>query len=168
MEKKRILKIATSKSSANNKSSKKTITSCVEALKVLQADVYTLYLKTQNYHWNVVGPNFMSYHLMFEKQYEDLADAADSIAERIRALGEVAPASFEAFLALKSIPEGKSHYDAHRMIEDLVASHIKVCDWMKEICSLATEEVDDATLNLIGERLEVHEKTIWMLKSHLE
>lgn len=167
MEKKRILKIATSKS--NNKSSaKKTITSCVEALKVLQADVYTLYLKTQNYHWNVVGPNFMSYHLMFEKQYEDLAEAADTIAERIRALGEVAPASFEAFLALKSIPEGKSHYDAMKMIEDLVESHIKVCDWMKEICSLATEEVDDATLNLIGERLEVHEKTIWMLKSHLE
>lgn len=167
MEKKRHLKIASSKSSSSKSSAKKPVSSCAEALKILQADVYTLYLKTQNYHWNVVGPQFKSLHVMFDEQYHELADAVDAIAERIRALDEIAPATFSEFLDLKTISEGKSHYDAMKMIQDLVQSHTTVCDLMHDICTLATDEADDATLNLIGERLEVHEKTIWMLKSHL-
>ena len=167
MQKKRHLKIASSKSGSQKTPPKKSLSTCVEALKVLQADVYTLYLKTQNYHWNVVGPYFKPLHMLFEEQYEDLAEAADTIAERIRALNEIAPASFEAYLALKNIPEGKSHYDATKMIQDLIESHSMVCELMEMICGLANEEADDATLNMLGERLEIHEKTIWILRSHL-
>lgn len=167
MQKKRHLKIASTKSNSQKTTAKKPKTSCVEALKVLQADVYTLYLKTQNYHWHVIGPHFQSLHTLFESQYKDLAEAVDTIAERIRALDEIAPATFEAFLSLKTIPEGNAQRDATKMIQDLVLSHATVCDEMKEICTLATEEVDDATLNLIGERLEIHEKMIWMLKANL-
>lgn len=167
MPKKRHLKIASSSKTGTKSQSKKALAGTVEGLKILEADVYTLYLKTQNYHWNVTGPFFRALHELFDEQYHELADAVDTIAERIRALDEVAPATFADFIALKTIDEGKYDIDPMEMIEDLVESHFVICELMTAICELAEKDGDEATLNLLGDRLEIHEKTIWMLKAHL-
>lgn len=167
MPKKPHLTIASSGSTGKKSSANKVLSTCVEALQVLEADVYTLYLKTQYYHWNVTGPHFGSLHKLFDEQYHDLADAVDTIAERIRALDEVAPGSFKEFMALKTLEEAQPDLDALEMVEDLAQSHIAVCELMTGICELAEAEGDEATLNLLGDRLEIHEKMCWMLKAHL-
>lgn len=136
-------------------------------LKVLLANTYALYLKTQNYHWNVVGPHFHSLHGMFEEQYKALAEAVDEIAERIRALGDSAPGSFEEFSKLKTISEAKLKMDSFAMIKDLVESHEAIAKHIALILKQAEDEQDEVTQDLLVERLSAHEKTLWMLKAHL-
>lgn len=139
----------------------------IQALKVLLADTYAIYLKTQNYHWNVVGPQFHAYHRLFEEEYTELLVAVDEIAERIRSKGHMAPGSFEEFLKLKTITEAKTKIDALSMIKDLAESHEKICQSLHPLLEQAKQEDDDVTQDLVLERMEYHEKTLWMLKSHL-
>jgi len=145
----------------------KSASGATSGLKVVLANTYTLYLKTQNYHWNVVGPHFNGLHAFFEEQYKGLAEAVDEIAERIRALGESAPGSFAEFTALKTIAEAKTQIDAFAMIKDLIESHELVCKNLRLISKQAQDEEDDVTQDLIIERLAAHEKSLWMLRSHL-
>ena len=133
----------------------------------LMADTYTLYLKTHNYHWNITGPMFQTLHLMFEQQYIELWTAVDLIAERIRAIGEFAPGSYKAFASLTSIEEEEGVPAAEEMIRNLVAGHEAVIRTARDIYSVAGEGSDEVTLDLLTQRLEVHEKTAWMLRSLL-
>ena len=129
------------------------------------ADTYTLYLKTQNFHWNVTGPMFRTLHLMFEEQYIDLADAVDLIAERIRALGAFAPASFVAYSRLGSIEESESVPAAEEMIAQLLAGHEQVARTARGVLTTADAASDQSTADMLTARLQVHEKTAWMLRS---
>jgi starvation-inducible DNA-binding protein len=138
-----------------------------EGLARLLADTYTLYLKTHNYHWNVTGPMFNSLHLMFEEQYEDLAGAVDEIAERIRALGYRAPGSYAEFSRLTSIIEESGMPDAMQMIANLVDGH-QACVRTARAALPVVERVDDQpTMEMLADRLQVHEKKAWMLRSLL-
>lgn len=134
----------------------------------LLADTYTLYLKTQNYHWNVTGPNFPSLHLLFEKQYQELADASDVIAERIRALGFLAPATFAEFQKLSSLKEGRNTASAEEMIHDLLNDHETVSHQSAMILTKAEKVNDQATMDMLIQRMREHDKTAWMLRSSLE
>ncbi|MCS5712343.1 ferritin-like domain-containing protein [Candidatus Berkiella aquae] len=136
-------------------------------LKVFLANTYTLYLKTQNYHWNVIGPHFHSLHNLFEEQYKELANAVDEIAERIRALGDVTPGSLEEFSKLKTISEAKTRIDDISMIKDLIESHEIICKHVNLILRQAQDEQDDVTQDLLIGRLRVHEKTLWMLRAYV-
>lgn len=133
----------------------------------LLADSYTLYLKTHNYHWNVTGPMFNTLHLMFEGQYTELALAVDEIAERIRALGVYAPGSYSAFSSLTEIKEDDDVPAAEHMIANLVAAHETVARTARSIISIAGEASDEPTADLLTQRMQVHEKTAWMLRSML-
>lgn len=137
-------------------------------LSKLLADTYTLYLKTHNFHWNVTGPHFKSLHLTFEEQYNELALAVDLIAERIRALGVAAPGSYQQFAKLTSLKEETKvpHYE--KMIQQLVQDHETVAKTAREIFPLADEAHDEVSNNLLADRMEIHEKTAWMLRSLLE
>ena len=139
-----------------------------KGLSCLLADSYTLYLKTHNYHWNVTGSMFQTLHIMFETQYNELALAVDLIAERIRALGFPAPASYKAFTALGSIKELDKLPAAKGMIKDLVAGHEAVIRTARSIFPLLEEANDQASLDLATQRIQLHEKTAWMLRSLLE
>ncbi len=139
-----------------------------EGLSRLLADSYTLYLKTHNYHWNVVGPMFNTLHLMFETHYNELALAVDLIAERIRSLGEPAPATYREFLALSSIGEDDDHPDATEMIRRLVKGHEAVARTARSVFPIVEKSSDEPTADLLTQRLQVHEKTAWMLRSMLE
>lgn len=141
--------------------------SATSGLKVVLANTYTLYLKTQNYHWNVMGPHFNSLHTFFEEQYKELAEAVDEIAERIRALGDNAPGSFAEFNDLKTITEAKTKIDAFTMIKDLIESHEMMIKNLNLILKQAEDEEDDVTQDMIVGRLAAHEKMLWMLRSHL-
>lgn len=136
-----------------------------EGLSKLLADSYTLYLKTHNYHWNVTGPMFKTLHIMFEEQYTELAIAVDDIAERIRQLGEFAPGSYRAYAELTSIPEETGHPSAEKMIENLVLGQEAVIKRARSLVSLVEESQDEPTLDLLTQRMQVHEKTAWMLRS---
>ncbi|HFC8537662.1 TPA: Dps family protein [Neisseria bacilliformis] len=142
--------------------------SIAKGLSQLLANSYTLYLKTHNYHWNVRGPMFHSLHTMFETQYNELALAVDDIAERIRALGFLAPGSYSEFAALSSIKEGDSKNDAHAMIRELVEGQETIVRICHEIFPLAEEAVDEPTVDLLTTRMQAHEKTAWMLRVLLE
>jgi starvation-inducible DNA-binding protein len=135
------------------------------SLNKLLADSYLLYLKTQNYHWNVTGKMFQSLHLLFEEQYTEQAKAIDMIAERIRALGEFAPGSFAAFSKVSSIKEESAIPSAEEMIHNLVHGNEAVVTTAREIVSLADGCEDDVTSDLMIERMQVHEKNAWMLRS---
>lgn len=136
------------------------------ALKHVLADSYTLYLKTQNYHWNVTGPNFQSLHLMFEGQYTDLAAANDEIAERIRALGEVAPGSYQAFAKLASIKEADDTPPAaNDMVKHLADDQTTIIGTLKTALEAAQKAGDEVTVGMMADRLTVHEKNRWMLQS---
>lgn len=137
-------------------------------LSKLLADSYTLYLKTHNYHWNVTGPMFNTLHLMFETQYTELATAVDLIAERIRALGHVAPGSYKAYAKLTKIAEDDDVPAATQMIKNLVKGHEQVAKTARELFPVADKASDEPTADLITQRLQVHEKTAWMLRSLLE
>jgi len=134
----------------------------------LLADSYTLYLKTHNYHWNVTGPMFQTLHLMFEQHYMELATAVDVIAERIRSLGVLAPGSYAEFGKLASIREKSGDISAEEMIKDLVDSHETVIRTARSIFPLAEKANDQATADLLTQRLQLHEKTTWMLRSLLK
>jgi starvation-inducible DNA-binding protein len=131
------------------------------------ADTYTLYLKTHNYHWNVTGPMFNTLHLMFEGQYNELWIAVDLLAERIRSLGEFAPGSYQQFAALTSIAEADGVPAAEAMIADLVAGHEAVARTARAAFKTADEADDESTADLLTQRMQVHEKTAWMLRSML-
>ncbi len=139
-----------------------------EGLSRLLADSYTLYLKTHNFHWNVTGPMFQTLHLMFEQQYNELSLAVDAIAERIRALGHPAPGSYAAFSRLASVKEAEGVPSAREMIRQLVEGHEAVIRTARGIFPPAEKAGDQATADLATRRLEVHEKTAWMLRSLLE
>ena len=138
-----------------------------EGLSRLLADSYTLYLKTHNYHWNVVGPMFNTLHLMFEAQYNELALAVDLIAERIRALGVRAPGSYREFAALSSITEDEDQPDAEEMIRRLVIGQETVARTARSVFPVVERASDEPTADLLTQRLQVHEKTAWMLRSML-
>ncbi|MEM8619175.1 MAG: Dps family protein [Actinomycetota bacterium] len=140
-------------------------TAIADELSKVLADTYTLYLKTHNYHWNVTGPMFNTLHLMFEEQYNELWVAVDLLAERMRSLGEFAPGSYSAFAELTSIDEATSVPSAEDMIRDLVRGHEAVARTARGAFTTADKANDQPTADLLTQRLEVHEKTAWMLRS---
>lgn len=139
-----------------------------EGLSRLLADTYSLYLKTHNFHWNVTGPMFQTLHLMFETQYNELALAVDLIAERIRALGFPAPGTYSEFSRLSSIEETPGVPKAKEMIRLLVEGHETVARTARSLFSTVDEASDEPSADLLTQRLQVHEKTAWMLRSLLE
>ena len=132
------------------------------------ADTYTLYLKTHNFHWNVTGPMFQTLHLMFETHYNELWLATDLIAERIRALGAPAPATYTEFSLLSSIKEQQGHVEAEQMIRLLVEGHQAVIRTARSVFPVAEKAQDQVTIDLLTQRMQIHEKTAWMLRSLLE
>ncbi len=134
----------------------------------LLADTYSLYLKTHSFHWNVEGPMFNTLHLMFMEQYTELWNALDAIAERIRALGYPAPGTYREFAQLTSIPETDGVPPAMEMVRLLVAGHEAVARTARATLPAAGNGGDEATADLLTARLQVHEKTAWMLRSLLK
>ncbi len=139
-----------------------------EGLSRLLADTYTLYLKTHYFHWNVTGPMFNTLHLMFEQQYNELALAVDLVAERIRSLDFYAPGTYRDFAKLTSIKESESVPKAQDMIKELVAGHEAVVRTARSIFPIVEKAADEASADLLTQRLQLHEKTAWMLRSLLE
>ena len=137
-------------------------------LSKLLASNYTLYLKTQNFHWNVKGPFFQSLHTMFETQYNELAIANDDIAERILALGFPAPATYAEFTTLSFIKDPEPNLKAVNMVAELVEGHQVMIKSIRELIGKASDENDEATNDLLSPRLNAHEKTLWMLRTFLE
>ncbi|MBX9599312.1 MAG: DNA starvation/stationary phase protection protein [Burkholderiales bacterium] len=134
----------------------------------LLADSYSLYLKTHNFHWNVTGIMFNSLHLMFEEHYMELAIAVDSIAERIRALGFIAPGSYSEFSGLTKIKEHTGEIDSQNMVQYLIESHEIVLKTAREVLPLAVTANDQVTMDLLTKRLQIHEKIGWMLRSLIQ
>jgi starvation-inducible DNA-binding protein len=139
-----------------------------EGLSHVLADTYTLYLKTHNFHWNVTGPMFNTLHLMFEGQYNELALAVDLVAERIRALGFPAPGSYKAYAKLSSIEEAEGVPSAEEMISQLVKGHEAVARTARGVFSAVEKASDQPTADLLTQRMQVHEKTAWMLRALLQ
>lgn len=151
--------------SGRNDSSK----TMAETLARVLANTYTLYLKTHNYHWNVTGPQFASLHTLFETQYTELAGAVDTIAERIRALGHVAPGSYAAFGKLSEVKEAPDQPpEAMQMIRDLAADNEALVKLAEKANDVADESNDVASGDMMIERMQVHAKAAWMLRAHLE
>ena len=139
-----------------------------QGLSRVLADTYTLYLKTHNFHWNVTGPMFQTLHLMFEAHYNELALAVDLVAERIRALGFPAPGTYKQFIALSAIHEEDGVPKAQDMIRKLVEAHETVARTARQVFKAADGASDQPTCDLLTQRMQVHEKTAWMLRSLLE
>ncbi len=139
-----------------------------DGLARLLADSYTLYLKTHNFHWNVRGPMFQTLHNMFEEHYTELATAVDDIAERIRALGHFAPGSYAQFAELTSVPEEQGNPNATDMVQQLIADHETIVRTAREIFPSVEAASDEPSADLLTQRMQVHEKTAWMLRSLLE
>ena len=138
-----------------------------DGLARLLADSYTLYLKTHNFHWNVEGPMFNALHAMFMTQYTELWNALDEIAERMRALGAYAPGSYTQFHELSKVKESTTVPPAMKMVEDLLLGHEIVAQTARAVFPAAEEAHDEATCDLLTQRLQIHEKTAWMLRSLL-
>jgi starvation-inducible DNA-binding protein len=143
----------------------KTNSAVVEQLSVLLADTYALALKTQNYHWNVTGPEFYSLHKLFEGQYEALHNDVDLLAERIRALDGYAPGSFTEFSQLTNISNAKKGISSKEMLEDLVNSHESLIMQAQKTADTAEEEGDEGTLDIVVGKMEDRQKDVWMLRS---
>jgi starvation-inducible DNA-binding protein len=139
-----------------------------KGLSAFLADSYTLYLMTHNYHWNVTGPMFNTLHLMFMGQYTEQWNALDLIAERIRALGHPAPGTYKEFVKLASIKESEGVPKATDMIRNLVAAQEATARTARSLFPVVDKANDQPTLDLLTQRLEIHEKTAWMLRSLLE
>lgn len=139
-----------------------------EGLCKMLADSYTLYLKTHNFHWNVTGPMFQTLHLMFEQHYNEMALAVDEIAERIRTLGFPAPGTYSEFSRLTAIAEETGVPKAERMIQLLIEGHETVIRTARTLLPVAEEANDSPSADLLTRRIELHEKTAWMLRSLLE
>lgn len=148
-----------------NESDRKAI---ADDLSKLLADSYTLYLKTQNFHWNVTGPHFTSLHILFEQQYTELATAVDEIAERIRALGHIAPGGFKVYANLATIQDSPETLAAKDMIQTLVTDNETIIKNLNSYFPNAEKGSDQPSLDLLTRRLEVHEKAAWMLRSMVE
>lgn len=140
----------------------------VDGLGKFLADSYTLYLMTHNFHWNVTGPHFNSLHKMFEEHYTEQWGANDIIAERIRALGHPAPGTYQQFASMSSIKEIDGVPSAHDMVRHLVAAQEATARTARSLFPIVEEANDQVTADLLTQRLEVHEKTAWMLRSLLE
>lgn len=134
----------------------------------LLADTYTLYLKTHNFHWNVTGPMFQTLHLMFETQYTELALAVDLIAERIRSVGFPAPGTYKQYAELSSIKEEQGIPKAQDMIRILVEGQEAIVRTARSLYAVVEKASDEATADLLTQRIQLHEKTAWMLRSLLE
>ena len=139
----------------------------VDGLARVLADSYTLYIKTHGHHWNVTGPHFPALHAMFEEQYTELAAAVDTIAERIRAIGALAPAGYKAFGQLTSIEEKDGALSAQDMVADLLEGHETVAKTASETLDVAEKAGDEVTVDLMIQRITVHDKAAWMLRSTL-
>lgn len=139
-----------------------------DQLSKVLADTYTLYLKTHNFHWNVTGPQFQTLHLMFEQHYNELALAVDALAERIRALGHPAPGTYKQFAQLSSIREDDGIPVATDMVKKLVEGHETVARTARAAFAVANEANDQPSCDLMTQRMQIHEKTAWMLRSLLE
>jgi starvation-inducible DNA-binding protein len=148
--------------------SKKDRADIASGLGRMLADTYTLYLKTHNFHWNVTGPMFQTLHLMFETQYNELWLATDLIAERIRSLGHTAPGTYSEFGKLTSIKEPNGVPKATDMIKQLVEGHEAVARTARSLFPAAEKASDEATADLLTQRIQLHEKTGWMLRSLLD
>ena len=136
-----------------------------DGLSRLLADTYTLYLKTHNYHWNVTGPQFNTLHTMFETQYTELAMAVDVIAERIRALGAWAPGSYSDFAKLSTVKEASGIPAAEAMVAELAADQAAVVRTARALFPAVEAASDEPTADLLTQRMQVHEKTAWMLRA---
>ena len=139
-----------------------------EGLARLLADSYTLYLKTHNFHWNVTGPMFTTLHVLFEQHYTELATAVDEIAERIRALGVAAPGSYKQFSQLSSIEEETGVPRAEEMIKQLVQGQEAVVKTARSVFPVVDAANDEPSADLLTQRMQIHEKNAWMLRSLLE
>jgi len=137
-------------------------------LSKLLADTYTLYLKTHSFHWNVEGPMFQTLHIMFMEQYTEMWNALDVIAERIRSLGTYAPGTYAELSALSSVKESKGIPKAPKMIEEAVHGHEQVIKTIRQIFESAEKAKDQTTMDVLTQRLDIHEKTAWMLRSLLK
>lgn len=133
----------------------------------VHADTYAVYLKTQNFHWNLTGPEFYSLHLLFEKQYEEMAEAIDEIAERIRALGFYVEGSFSGLKRITGIKEEDKVLSIKEMLFSLIEAHESLISQARKVAELADEQQDFATVDMLGRRLGAHEKFAWMLRSQL-
>ena len=136
-----------------------------QALKIVLADTYALYLKTHNYHWNVQGGKFLGLHNFFEEIYTELAEAVDEIAETIRQLGQKAPGSFSAFSKLTTLKDGDEDKSAKEMVAELVEDQSAVMASIEKALIIAKENDDEATIGILVDRLTEHRKTKWMLES---
>ncbi len=143
------------------------MTQITKNLNIILANKYSLYLKTQNFHWNVTGPNFKSLHELFGLQYEEIIPAIDIVAERIRTLGEKVDGSYENFAKLTIFKSGDKDLSADKMVKDLVESNNKLIELLKEGAKNAQENFDDATADILIGRIEAHQKNVWMLNSSL-
>ncbi|MDL2284195.1 DNA starvation/stationary phase protection protein [Oxalobacter sp. OttesenSCG-928-P03] len=139
-----------------------------KGLSRILAESFLLYMKTHNYHWNVKGPMFQTLHVMFEEQYTELWNALDEIAERIRSLGFAAPGTLKEYLRLASIKEIEGVPSAEDMIRDVLAGSEAVSRLSRDVLTLADKAGDDPTVDLLTERMQVHEKNAWMLRSLID
>lgn len=139
-----------------------------DGLATFLSDTYALYVKTQNFHWNVTGPMFRALHEMFDEQYRELAKALDDIAERIRALGQTAPGSFSQFAKLTTIKEETGTPAAEEMIRQLLLGHEAVVRRGRDVFSTSEDAGDQVTMDMLAERMQAHEKQAWMLRSLLQ
>lgn len=140
----------------------------IKELRRLLADTYVLYTKTQNFHWNVSGELFFMLHAAFEKQYRELAEAVDVLAERLRALNVLAPGTFAQFLELATVKADVNIPSAEAMIQELLNDHVNIAEKLHKMIEIAEEENDQATMDLFIERQTYHQKTAWMLRSSLK
>ena len=139
----------------------------LEALEKVLADSYVLMLKTQNYHWNVVGDNFKSLHEMFQLQYEELFGAIDELAERIRSLGSKVDGTFDHFKKYSDIKSGNKDFSAQEMIKDLISDHEIIVNQLHKSIKISQQEGDESSADIFIQRAKAHEKTIWMLVASL-
>lgn len=146
----------------------KALAKVAQGLAGVLADTYLLYLKTQNFHWNVTGPMFGELHALFEQQYADLAMAVDELAERIRAIGEFAPASFPQFRKLSKISDEENILTPEQMIETASADNEHVVRRMREVFEITEEAGDVETGDILIRRMQYHAKQAWMLRSYLQ
>ncbi len=138
-----------------------------EGLQKFLANTYAVYLKTQNFHWNIVSPGFYSLHILLESQYEELAKATDEIAERIRALGFFVEASFTSFKTISSIPDEEKVLTSVEMLKHLIQAHETLIRHARTLADLIEKEKDVASNDMLGRLVGMHEKMTWMLRSHL-
>lgn len=143
------------------------ISHVVQNLSTILGSTYILYMKTQSFHWNVVGPNFYSLHKLSEEHYENLGEAVDTLAERIRALGHLAPINYDWYKKFSHIEEEKDYKDAGEMVKQLMVDHEKLSNLLKEGVMKAESANDHATADLYIQRMHFHDKAVWMLHAIL-